>query len=253
MSVFGWREAPAATFAVIGDPIAHSLSPRMFARAIPEEYVAIHVVPEELEEALHHLADLGYLGLNVTLPHKVTVMRWAYVVSEEAHAIGAANTLHLPSRGAHNTDGIGFRAMLGDRPAGTALVLGAGGSARAVLWALQGWKIRLWNRTRENAEAFAEIAEIVDQPRVEGCDVVVNTTSAHHGGARVPLEWDAVPLALDLSYDAAGLTPFLIEASAWAEEMRDGREMLVGQGAASYHWWTGRHPDVQQMREAVGL
>ena len=156
-----WREAPTGDYAVVGDPVAHSKSPAMHAAAyralgLNLTYRAIHVPRGELGEALDHLRTLGYRGVNCTVPHKEAAFAWARQRSMTALETRMANTLHLPSGAAHNTDVMGFMAGLALIPPETmtrTLILGAGGSAAAVISNLLRYPhVALWNRNPERAE-----------------------------------------------------------------------------------------------------
>lgn len=246
----GWRDAPVAQFAVIGDPIEHSRSPEMHAAAfrslgLPYRTVRVHVEPGEVDEALEHLASIGFLGVNVTVPHKEAAWRWSGRSGDGLSArIGAANTLRLATRECINTDGPGFVDTLESLPE-RALLLGAGGSARAIAASLEdaGVELTIWNRTRERAEALKREldlqAEILDEPDLAGFDLIVNATSAGLHGGGPGLEWGVAKpsaLAYDLVY---GSTPFLEAAAARGLQTMDGIPLLVAQGARSLEWWLG--------------
>src|SRR4051812_20056776 len=146
---------------VLGWPVAHSRSPAMFA-ALGVPYQRLPVPPELFAETVRALGAAGFTGANVTIPHKEAALAVADTASERARAIGAANTLSFGVDGsiaAENTDAPGFLAALPDPPAGrTAAVMGAGGSARAVVWALReagAAEVRIWNRTPEKARKLA--------------------------------------------------------------------------------------------------
>ncbi|RYG32864.1 shikimate dehydrogenase, partial [bacterium] len=199
-----WRDAPPGDFAVIGDPVAHSLSPRMHGAAYASlgkahTYNAIRVPVGEVGEALEALREKGYRGVNVTVPHKEEAMRWCARLTRSAEEAGGANTIDLVERLGISTDGQGFMLGMGtlltDRWDEPVLLLGAGGSARAVAQAvsLWGWQIRIWNRTRSKAEALAEHLEgaglVMDEPDPTDCAVIVNATSASLAGSNVPIDW----------------------------------------------------------------
>lgn len=265
--VFQWREAPAAEFAVIGDPVGHSLSPRMHGAAfealgLPYRYLAIHVPRGEVAPALERLAALGYRGINVTVPHKEEALAWAVDVEPLAQRVRAANTLRLAGRACINTDAPGFLDTLaGFNPVRrSALLLGAGGSARAVAVALKDaeYELSLYNRTTARAFALAnELGLPCERVRVEadpaGAAIVINTTSASLRNEELAIQWErAEPgaLAYDLMYSAE-LTPFLRGAASRGLATMDGLGMLVAQGARSFLWWLGIDPPRQVMREAI--
>src|ERR1022692_4853553 len=161
MNVFRWQDAPIADFAVIGDPIAHSLSPKMHMAAFASlgleyKYVAIRVPAGRAGMALDRLPHLGYKGVNVTVPHKEEALEWLMESDPLARRIRACNTVRLADRSGTNTDAPGFVETLkafNFEPGQRALILGAGGSARAVAAALEEaqFRISVYNRTLENA------------------------------------------------------------------------------------------------------
>ncbi|MGH2967434.1 MAG: shikimate dehydrogenase [Solirubrobacterales bacterium] len=267
--------------AVLGQPISHSRSPAMHTAALvalglePEwSYEAIEVSPEDFEAKVRTMPGEGFVGANVTVPHKVAALTLASEPSAAAAEIGAANTLTFADGRilAENTDASGFLDALPDSPAGKeALVLGAGGSARAVVWALvgAGASVRIWNRTRERAEALA--AEL--GARAMGAsarswelgtrdfDLVVNCTTVGMGGApgrpgsfkRLPIDADSLDekhQLVDLAYGSAE-TELASVARAHGATVVDGLEVLVRQGAASLRIWTGMDPPIETMRRAA--
>jgi shikimate dehydrogenase len=220
-------------------------------------------LPHQLfAETVRALPRAGFRGINVTIPHKEAALLLADVATETARAVGAANTLTFEDGRIHaeNTDVTGFLSALGrsvyDR---TALVLGAGGSARAVIYGLKQAgtrEVRVWNRTPDRAEALAE--EFGVTVSAEPAEIVVNCTSI---GLHNPEEtFKALPvnademgagrLVVDLVYRHGG-TRLLNVAKANGAEVVDGLEILVAQGAASFERWTGRTAPDQAMREAV--
>lgn len=266
MSFWEWNEAPEGDFAVIGDPVAHSLSPKMHQAAydelgLPFRYHRIRVPKGEVGLALDRLKSLGYQGVNVTVPHKEEVIDWCSALDPFAERVCAVNTVRMSDRVGFNTDAPGFLETLRDRGVepGTVLVLGAGGSARALVLALAeaGWRIRLHNRTRARAQALGELLgvplEIVADADPSGCDLVLNTTSASLQGESLPITWSkAKPTALayDLAY-GEGLTPFLLHAGVEGVHVVDGRPLLVAQGALSFEWWLGVPAPRRAMAEAI--
>jgi shikimate dehydrogenase len=214
------------------------------------------------------LPAAGFRGVNVTIPHKTAALALADAASDAAREIGAANTLVFEGDGtirAENTDAPGLLAALGERwdPARRrALVLGAGGAARAAVWALRragAADVAIWNRTPERAAALA--AELggraVERP--EQADIVVNCTSV--GLADPDATFKALPLqadslgagscVVDMVYRDGG-TRLLEAARTRGADVVDGLEILVAQGAASFERWTGRTAPREAMREAVG-
>lgn len=259
------QERPAR-LGVIGDPVSHSLSPAMQVAALSAsgtegEYLAIQVPARELRQALEHLRGLGFLGLNVTLPLKQDELLLE-IGDGTVRAVGAANTVKMDAGNMRstNTDAAGFYEPIRDLAPGRALLLGAGGAARAVAFVLaqSGWEARIWNRTeagaREIAEQFGGTA--TNEPNPADCSLVINATSL---GLREhempPLLWEHLEpesTVYDLVY-REGATDFLQAAAKRGARTIDGREMLVAQGAASFAWWLGAEPSLTAMREAVGL
>jgi shikimate dehydrogenase len=259
-----YQEAPDADFAVIGDPVSHSLSPRMHQAAyaalgLPYRYVAIQVALGEVGAALDHLAERGYRGVNVTVPHKEEALNWARSAEGFAAKVRAANTVNLRERSCINTDAPGFLETL--RPFGferkSVLVLGAGGSARAIVAALvdDGWGVSIFNRTAAKAEELALSfgGTAVSCPDPNGASLIVNTTSASLQGEEIPCDWSQAPVgavAYDLMY-ASEPTPFLRSASAHGLRMLDGLDLLVAQGALSFEWWLGIPAPRKAMKDAL--
>lgn len=265
---------------VLGSPVSHSLSPAIHTaafRALGMEgewsYEAIEVAPERFEALVRSLPDEGFAGANVTIPHKEAALALADEASREAAEIGAANTLSFRSGKirADNTDAEGLLAALGPLPAGTrALVLGAGGAARAAVWGLRdaGAEVSVWNRGRERAERLArELGVAVADPgpagtlETAGFDLVVNATSV---GMRPPAGPSADLKALHLGADAftgkqsvvdlvygPAETALVRTARERGARAIDGREVLVRQGAASFRIWTGVEPPLEAMRQAA--
>lgn len=264
---------------VIGCPIGHSRSPRLHGTWLQEygitgHYVPLHVEPDNLAPVLETMPAMGFVGANVTIPHKEVALALADHVTDTARAIGAANTLTFTERGleADNTDGYGFLANLrAGAPEwqgsdGPALVLGAGGAARAVLVALAEAgvpEIRLCNRTQARAEVLAaEIAApIVTLPwearadAADGAALVVNTTALGMTG-QPELEFPQSSLrpgmvVTDLVYTPLQ-TPLLRGAGAQGCQVVDGLGMLLHQAVPGFERWFGRRPEVTaRLRDAV--
>jgi shikimate dehydrogenase len=228
-------------------------------------YQRLPLPPELFAETVRALPGAGFRGVNVTIPHKEAALALAGAASESARAIGAANTLTFEPDGtihADNTDASGFLTALGRSAYGaTALVLGAGGSARAVIYALRqagAAEVRVWNRTPERAATVARELGAVAVDAAEPADIVVNCTSIGllnpaDTFKALPLRADelgAGRLVVDLVYRPGG-TLLLQAAKAAGAEVVDGLEILVAQGAASLERWTGRTAPDQAMREAV--
>lgn len=265
---------------VIGHPIAHSRSPALHGYwlrryGIKGHYIPMDVATDDLQRALEMLPRLGFVGINVTTPHKESVLKLADVVTDRAALIGAANTLIFRADGrihADNTDGAGFIANLRQNapnwsPAsGPAAVFGAGGAARAIVAALIEVgvpEVRIANRTRPRAEALRAdfgakltVYDWVQAPNMlEGATTVVNTTSLGMSGKadfRVPLDaLESSALVTDLVY-APLKTQLLSEAEARGCVTVDGLGMLLHQAAPGFERWFGQRPEVDDAtRNAV--
>jgi shikimate dehydrogenase len=257
--------------AVLGHPVAHSRSPAMHNAALTAlgmggewRYEAIDLAPDELEPRVRAMPAEGFVGANVTVPHKGAALALADALSETAREIGAANTLSFAAGEirADNTDGQGLLAALAFSPAGKrALVLGAGGAARAAVWALvrEDADVTVWNRTPLRAEHLCEElggspAKAAEQSEYE---LIVNTTAAGlHGEdpfVELPLDpagFGAGQTVVDLVYGERP-SPLLAAAEAGGAGVVDGIEVLVHQGALSLRIWTERDPPLATMRSAA--
>jgi shikimate dehydrogenase len=266
--------------AVLGQPISHSRSPAIHTAALTElglagewSYEAIEVSPAELEGRVRAMPGEGFVGANVTVPHKVVALELADEATDAAHAIGAANTLTFQDERIHaeNTDGTGLLDSLPEPPAGRrALVLGAGGAARAAVWALaeSGADVSIWNRTPERAERLADdLGGRPVRPAVRGLlsadfDLIVNATTVgmDAGSAGTAPELKSLPVSadglnerhvvVDLPYGAAE-TELVRIARERGATVIDGLEVLVRQGAASLRIWIGQEPPIEVMRRAA--
>jgi shikimate dehydrogenase len=258
---------------VCGWPVAHSRSPAMHEAALAAvglegwRYLKLPLPPELFAETIRALPAAGFRGVNVTIPHKEAALALAGRASAAARAIGAANTLTFEGGEilAENTDWTGLLDALGPQrsPAGrTALVLGAGGSARAVVYALReagAVDVAVWNRTPERARSLTEQlgGRVVERP--PQAEIVVNCTSVGLGDEDAPFK--ALPLqadslgagscVVDMVYRDGG-TRLLEAARTRGADVIDGLEILVAQGAASFERWTGRTAPREAMRAAVG-
>ena len=269
---------------VLGWPVAHSRSPAMHnaaLRALGMEdwrYQLLPVPPERFAETVRALADAGFVGANVTIPHKHAALQLADTAGRAARAIGAANTLTFTPGGAiaaiaaENTDAPGFLQALGVSPRGmSAQVLGAGGSARAVVWALReagAREVSVWNRTPERALALARDLGARAVPRPAPAELLVNCTSVGLEPERANLKQSATEPQglnlLELMFDQVGNyahvvdlayrsspTPLLAAARAHGAHTVDGLEVLLAQGALSFELWTGVRPPLDVMRAAL--
>ncbi|MGR3484322.1 MAG: shikimate dehydrogenase [Paracoccaceae bacterium] len=252
---------------VIGAPVAHSRSPRLFAHwlsalGLPGHYVPLHVEGADLRDVIATLPAMGFRGCNVTVPHKEAALALAAEVTPRARAIGAANTLTFDGGRivADCTDGIGFLANLGElQGARTAHVLGAGGAARAVVHALRdaGLRVAIANRTEARAEALAEVFGATVAPWGErpSADLLVNTTSlGMQGQPPLPVDLSAMPkgaLVTDIVYAPLD-TPLLAAARARGLRTVDGLGMLLHQAVPGFERWFGATPVMDEAtRRAV--
>lgn len=265
---------------VIGHPVAHSRSPALHRYwlnryRLPGHYIPMDIAPVDLAEMVRILPRLGFVGLNVTIPHKEAILGIADIITDRAALIGAANTLIFRRDGkiqADNTDGSGFIANLRQNApgwvpsAGPAVVLGAGGAARAVVAALIEVgvpEIRLANRTRVRADALRadfgakiHVSEWVQAGNLlSDAATIINTTSlGMTGKPDLNLFLDRInPRAVvnDLVYTPL-TTQFLIEAAAAGCTVVDGLGMLLHQAAPGFERWFGIRPDVDEdTRRAV--
>jgi shikimate dehydrogenase len=268
---------------VMGWPVAHSLSPPMHNAAFDAlhlswRYVPCPVPPAQVGAALAGLFALGFAGVNVTVPHKQAVIPHLAALSDAARAIGAVNTIVVGADGTlygDNTDADGFLASLreaGCDPRGARVaLLGAGGAARAVAYALAtagASQIGLWNRTPARAQAIVDdlrplfpgttltASPSFDDLDVRDADLIVNCTSVgmwpHDDASPWPSErpLPADCLVVDLIYRPQE-TLFLRQARAAGARTLNGVGMLVHQGAAAFRLWTGVAPPVEVMREAL--
>jgi shikimate dehydrogenase len=257
--------------AVIGHPVAHSRSPAMHNAAFAElgmdgewSYEAIDAAPDEFERVVRSLEGEGFVGANVTVPHKAAALAVAETIAETAREIGAANTLSFEGGDirADNTDGGGLLAALPASPAGKrALVLGAGGAGRAAVWALlrEGAEVDVWNRTALRAEHLCEDlgGRPVIEPAADDYRLIVNSTSVGLRGEdpfeHLPLRPEALSperTVVDLVYGSEP-SPLLAAAKEEGAETVDGIEVLVRQGALSFRIWTGCEAPLDSMRAAA--
>jgi len=265
---------------VIGDPVAHSLSPKLHGHwlkryGLPGHYIPLRVAQSDLLQVLRALPLMGFKGVNVTIPHKEHVLSLVDTVTDRAALIGAANTLTFTGQGriqADNTDGSGFLSNIRQSipgftgAQGPALILGSGGAAKAIVWALLNDGapvVHVANRTRARADGLKEQlgAKVVPQDwtaipaLVRDAALIVNTTSLGMQGQP--------PLAVDLS----GATPatvvtdivytplrtqLLEEAERHGCQTVDGLGMLLHQAVPGFERWFSYTPTVDDgLRAAV--
>jgi len=266
---------------VIGHPIAHSKSPQIHGHwlktmGLRGHYIPMDVTLDDLEHVLHTLPKAGFVGVNITIPHKEKVLEIADLVTDRATLIGAANTLIFRKDGkihADNTDGYGFVKNLQSADvdwnpkAGPAAMLGAGGAARAVVAALLDAgvpEILISNRTRVRAEAlqqeFGKRLRVFDWVQagnmMDYAATVVNTTSLGMLGKpplRVPLDGlQKSAVVTDLVY-APLKTKFLLTAEEMGCRTVDGLGMLLHQAVPGFERWFGERPVVDSATRAAAL
>ena len=265
---------------VIGHPISHSKSPRLHGHwlkryGIDGHYIPMNVAPDDLARTIELLPQLGFAGINVTLPHKEAVTALCDEITPRAKAVGAVNTVIFQEDGSilgDNTDGYGFMANLyAGAPnwradTDPAVVLGAGGAARGVVAALLDAgapQIILSNRTVERATALQSEfgARVVVSAwddvgdAIKGANLLVNTTSlGMDGQPALPVSLDHLgpeTLVTDIVY-APLKTQLLIDAAARGCAVVDGLGMLLHQAAPGFETWFGQKPIVDdELRDAV--
>ena len=277
---------------VIGSPISHSRSPQMHNAAISKAgldfvYVPFHVVENAIEDAITGFRALNVVGINVTTPHKQAVMPFLTSISREAELVGAVNTLTFVDGEIHgeNTDTPGFLKAMEEAGASLpkgkdVVVIGAGGSARAVVVALTligAQKVTIANRTASKAIALAEelsdkintqnetvgyITQLIGigltdeklSKAVRECALIVNTTSASMDNTHpllIDQNWiQSSTTVYDIVYTPP-MTSLLIAASNKGCPIVGGIGMLVHQGAIAFERWTGVKPCVDTMRTAL--
>jgi shikimate dehydrogenase len=262
---------------LFGDPVAHSLSPRMHDAALAAakqegSYGAVRVRPADLAAAAAAAFDAGVVGINLTLPHKTAIVRVAVRASEEVTRIGAANTLIRLKNGwsAHNTDARGFGLAL-QRFVGRALdevlrdvrVIGGGGAARAVAAAVRSisnsGRVRFLVRRPEAilwGSEFEASVEALDGATLEGASLVVQATplglSAHDPSPMPDAVFPRECVIIDLSY-APQASQFLRDARAAGCRCEGGGRMLVAQGALAFTMWFGGRSPLEVMARAIDL
>lgn len=262
---------------LLGDPVAHSLSPiiqnaAFHSAGVDGVYVAVRCAPDDLFGFMRGLSRAGGGG-NITLPHKEKAAAVVDVASDAVRRTGACNTFWGgPDGRVHgdNTDVDGFRraarAFVGSLTNMRVLLLGAGGAARATLMALLeegAHEVVLLNRSVERARAVARriggaharVAPLAEELRGQSFDLVVNATRVGmEPGDPSPFDFELLAragAAMDLVY-ARHVTPFVRAAEDFGVRASDGSEVLVQQGAASFERWWGEPAPLAQMREALG-
>ncbi|ACX72058.1 shikimate 5-dehydrogenase [Methanocaldococcus vulcanius M7] len=266
---------------LIGHPVEHSFSPIMHNTAFKDKklnyvYVAFDVLPEHLGDAIKGAKSLGIVGFNITIPHKIEVMKYLDEIDKDAKLIGAVNTVKIDNGKAigYNTDGIGARRALeeeiGEVKGKNIVVYGAGGAGRAVAFELaKNNRIIIANRTIEKAKNLAkEIAEKLNKKFGEevkfsdlnvdlsDVDIVINATPI---GMYPNVDVEPIVKAdklredmvvMDLVYNPLE-TVLLKEAKKANAKAINGLGMLIHQGAVAFKIWTGVEPNVEVMRNAI--
>ena len=274
-------ERPFQRVGLIGWPVEHSLSPAMHnaafqALGLEWQYTLLPTPPGEIASTLDQLKAQGYRGANVTVPHKEAVMACLDEIEGVAQTIGAVNTVVVQEGRllGYNTDAPGFLAALqaaGFEPKESrALVIGAGGAARAVVYALvqAGSSIVLYNRTPQRALELARYAHEMGgpvawiasleavEPELADFNLLVNATSvgmwphSHNSPWPETLSLPSHWTVFDLVYNPAE-TRLLAQARAAGAAAIGGLEMLVQQGALAFELWTGQSPPLDVMRAAA--
>ncbi|MET1014103.1 MAG: shikimate dehydrogenase [Paenisporosarcina sp.] len=265
-------------YAVIGDPISHSLSPQMHSKwfealNMNATYIPIHVPKEQLHQSINALRLLGVSGWNVTIPHKETIIPLLDRLSESAKWMGAVNTVVVEKDGTltgHNTDGEGFVSSLEEMVGHhlkelQVLIIGAGGAARGIAFSLKaaGYEsISFTNRTLTTAEKLVKevggYKALTIQSAEESLNdfqLIIQTTPLGMKSAEniLPISLDLLnPSAIvaDIVYNPL-LTPFLLQAEKKGAKIVNGLGMFVHQGALSFKMWTTEQPDTEQTVEEL--
>jgi shikimate dehydrogenase len=228
-------------------------------------YQLLPIPPDLVAETVRALPAAGFRGVNVTIPHKAAALALSDVASDAASAIGAANTLLFEPDGvimAENTDAPALLTALPVPPArATALVLGAGGSASAAVWAMLSAgasEVRIWNRNPERARRLAERFQARAVHTVEPADLLIHCTPVGMGGdldtfKQLPLAADELAMfgcVVDFVYGEEE-TPLVRSARRLNVPVVDGLDLLVGQGALSFQHFTGLPAPIEEMRAAA--
>ncbi len=259
--------------AVIGDPVRHSLSPRLHnagfaALGLDWFYVACPVAKGQAAQAIEAMRTLGIEGLSVTMPHKKSVAVAVDDLSPTAAKLGAVNCVRRDGDRliGENTDGIGFvdslRSQLQMDPDGlTIVIVGAGGAARSIALAMaeHGAQVGIFNRTARSAEEVVEIvgaaSSVVQEEAIRDADVIVNATPLGMSNDSLPFDPSLLSKGqslIDLIYEPEK-TALLVEAESLGVKTLNGVGMLLHQAGAQFQLWTGCEPPLKEMAQAVGL
>jgi len=259
--------------AVIGDPVRHSLSPRLHnagfaALGLDWFYVACPVAKGQAAQAIEAMRTLGIEGLSVTMPHKKSVAVAVDDLSPTAAKLGAVNCVRRDGDWlvGENTDGVGFvdslRSQLQMDPDGlTIVIVGAGGAARSIALAMaeHGAQVGIFNRTARSAEEVVEIvgaaSSVVQEEAIRDADVIVNATPLGMSNDSLPFDPSLLSKGqslIDLIYEPEK-TALLVEAESLGVKTLNGVGMLLHQAGAQFQLWTGCEPPLKEMAQAVGL
>lgn len=263
-------------FAVIGHPIAHSLSPLMHSAGyqslgLKAEYQRYEVLPEDLGDAIKGLKGLGFSGWNVTVPYKEKILPFLDELTVEAQRAGAVNTVKVREGRliGHNTDGTGFVRSIQEwidlEPGRKIIILGAGGAAKGIAMALAplGVQLQILNRTAERARELVESirsfggkADLEEWGRgdwLSQADCVIQTTTLGLKNEVYPFSLQGISskaLVIDIIFNPWE-TPFLLSAKEQGCKTLNGVGMLLYQGVAAWEYWLGGQAPVEAMRSAL--
>lgn len=266
-------------YAVIGNPIEHSLSPLMHNTWMTSEerdaaYLPLHVLPENLEQAFEGMKLLGISGFNITIPHKETIIPLLDELDPLAEKMGAVNTVVRQGNGTYkgyNTDGLGFVKSLEDAVGKThrdkqVLVIGAGGASRGICFALvqEGYtNITVANRTITKAQAICDELDVAAQAlsldeaeaQLAEFGIIVQTTSAglNHSDFELPLSLENLSktaIVADIVYNPL-MTPFLAQSKEKGATVVTGLGMFIHQGALAYSYWTDVYPKAAVVEDVL--
>ena len=266
------------TFAVIGDPIDHSLSPNIHSAAFKEldldcSYIAYRIPKDELKEGIEGLKKIQIVGFNVTIPHKVEMMKYVDKLDESCSLIGAVNTVENNDgvlKG-YNTDMGGFLEPFKEKKIpikdSKVLLLGAGGAARAIVAGFAKEKansIVIANRTLQKAEELSEFSKKIglDATSVEigdvgdsakNYDIIVNATSVGLKNEKSPISLDSLredTIVYDIVYLPMN-TDFIKKAKEKGAKVIFGYEMLLGQAVRAFEIWHGTEAPYNAMKKAL--
>lgn len=259
-------------YAVIGDPISHSLSPIMHnanfkALGIEASYEALHVSTSDFHHIREIIEEKQLDGFNITIPHKERIIPYLDEIDEQSKAVGAVNTVKIVNNRwiGYNTDGLGYltglKQVYPDVANAYILILGAGGASKGIANELSHYvqpKLTVANRTMSRFESWDLDINAISLKEAENYldefDIIINTTSAglnDNTDSVISLEnLSPNSLVSDIVY-IPYKTPFLEIAESKGNHIHNGLDMFVYQGAESFKIWTGKQPNIQEMKYAV--